>query len=1677
MAGFNFGGLGFTFFGKDVTLAKTLNTVSEGFQTVWAGLKNLAGNASRMTGRIAGSFKGLASRGRGLLGAVTGALDNMAQKALSPNIDNALSGTAAQFRKTWGEITVGMNLNTKEASRWKRTLSSAAYSLNSDWGEAAKSWAAFRTHGIKLTEAMGKKGMSAAAKTLIKITSTLGIEGKQLALIYSGLVKGFGFTTKRVRQLTDVVFSMGKKFNMGKQVIQGLPGIMDVLNKELAGFTKGMKPEDIEKFTHSIVKLGVGFKEGLGSSAEDALELSKNLFSTLAQETKGIQRMFIGMGDNSFSPIIKALAEKGGVHKAFQMIMADPAKFMGAIRKMTADTEKRGGKMSAGFLRLKTSITKALGSNVSFLATGKESWDKASKSMKVLDKMLLNQKKLYGSLAKAAKKSYGDALSKGDHYQRMLVGFNMRLKKLSEPALNKWIKMQKKGFDDLMKKLGGPKGLANKKGPVGELTRRLLLMQRVGLSGLFVGMKGLGPVIQMVVTNMGPLLSALAAAGVSLMFLGKLLMPGGILLLGLMLFNKNIREKVLSGLKMVWDYAREKLPAMWPKIKEGMITLWDKAIAGMNWLMDVVSPMMIRLADAIAGVDWGGLTLKVLSYAGKFFRGVFEAIFGGDEAVAGVTAGVDTSTNTAAGRFASAGKKLAGAIGKALKVVVLTIGKQIYKFFFDWSMGFEAGVEKKGKLIGGIFVMALFFGSTRRLLLRGLAGVASAMYGTIAAMLTKMYAWAAAMATQWGVAFWPVVGVIAALAALGVAFYALTGKLGPTAKKIATIILHPFLMLWDLIKPLVAAIKALWKGDLGGFFKQMGIFMLRAITFPFRYVAGMAENAVSLITNLWGRLRARLSDSGKGILDAIAAPFKLLWSTVTPFIDAFKALASGDFLGFFKGLGKGILLALIFPFRMAWVGIKSFYGLITNGWTALRSSLGATGQAIMDAISWPFRATYAAAAWTVGAIKTAFTGLWAALKFVANLIWQVISFPFKVLYVVVKAQIDAVVSVWNYLKDSLAVLAQGIWDMISFPWRKLYELAGIVWGEVKAGAQALYDGLAVVFGAIWSVISAPWRLLAGIAIAAWEKTKAAWGVVVGWFTEKWNKVKEIASGIWNGIKDIILVVVNAVKQAWAAFTGWLGEQWDKIKGKAAAAWSAVKGAASSAWGSIKGWASSAGSSIKGAFTSAGEGMSNLFGESEKVAFATLGTAKSVTAAITALEADRMAKQIEVNNKILEAEIARTKKEIANQTQVKQVSSEAWNSIKNTAGGVMDWMGAASASVTNLMAGHMNATSQNSATTWNNVSSSAAQGNTNVARASASGANQSAAAYGKMRSKIGGEMNSIAKTGVGMHRKITQATAKAAKMQIQIQMAQLAKQGKFTKETARLQEVLTKIDALKSKASRMDIRNIGVSTSGLRKRLKLQTKLERDARIKFYNWWATRIGPRAKAIKADVFGQEVMPMITDLTDQGVSLQQALQQGMAKFQKKLVVARADQLTQLYAQLQTGQNLFDLPKEQREAFRKQFRKFQSARAQRIFRGIDLGGLTGKNVELSPAIIAALKRFDPKLKTGETGGARGIGFKTVKGGGFTAATGAPGAPGALAARRAQMAKRQVSTAISADTKAAMADVSVAISQLTAAIRTFRVTINISGDIGDYITARSKQAKLQVNKANASKYRNRGVP
>jgi hypothetical protein len=816
-----FGGLGLAFFGEDKGLNKSLDSVTKGVDKVWGGLKNLADNVGKMGAKIGKSIAGIGRGARDMASKMGGVFDSLMSKALSPSIDNSFSSMYAQFNKTFGALTVGMDISSKEAGKWRGVISSTAHALNEDMAEAAKSWAAFRKHGIRLDKLFGARGMAGSMKALIKLTSLFGISGEELASTVSGLTKGFGFTETSVKSLMDRMFVMGKHFNMGKEAIKGMPGILESVNNELADWKKGATATDVENFMLMIVKTAGGVKEALGGSSEKALEFSKSIFQKLMASRRNFTKMMIGMG-GEIGDLGQKLWQAGGDPKVLrELISANMPKFMEFLHKLGKTAKKTGEDSGASYGQLRQTLRETFGPDMVYLMEG--NWGKAMESFKGLNEKL---GKSQGALGSAMKKSFKSGRTAGEAYNLMLENQKARMHGLTNRYLPEFMKSSKQGFDMAYQKV---KGLSEEKGPTGELTRRLLAVQRFGIGGLMVGMKGVSKETQLLGTsmsgalqNMLPMISALGSMGINFGLIGKLLSPGGLILGGLLLFNDSIRAKVFEGVKKTFEYVQKNAPKWIPKVRQALIDMWGMAIKAVKWGMEIATPMMLKLADAISKVDWGGLAKKVIGFIGKFFRGVGNAVFGGVAETA--------ESTTTEGKFVSAGVKLVSAIGRGMMQAGRVVLDEIKSFFWDWSGGLENAMREKGKMIGSVFLVAMMFGKTRNLIIKNLAII-----------LAKMSWFAIKMAAQWVIAMGPVAWVIAGLAAVGAAIgFAVKSATDDLKKETGIELADPFTMAMDVMRDY--AIKT-WEDIKTGWSEAKGFFQ------------GIGERISGSAKEWWGKVK------------------------------------------------------------------------------------------------------------------------------------------------------------------------------------------------------------------------------------------------------------------------------------------------------------------------------------------------------------------------------------------------------------------------------------------------------------------------------------------------------------------------------------------------------------------------------------------------------------------------------------------------------------------------------------------------------------------------------------------------------------------------------------------------------------------------------------------------------
>ena len=732
----NFGGLGIEIEYDDDGAQKDVEGLSGAVGGLTSNLKrvgSLFGTAGRGLKR---GFTGLTGAGRRGIGGITSAITGMIDAAQNPQLDDAYASMYAGFNKSFSAMTVGIKATSSEMARARKVIGGAAFSLNEDMDQAAETWAAFRKQGIDLGKVLGTKGLSGQMKDLIKVTAVFGIEGEQLATVMAGLVRGFGFTEDQVGGLADKLYLVGKQFDAGREAVQAWPAIFEALNNELADFGKNMSPEDIEKLTLSVVQLGGGLSKSLGIPAQSAMEIARTAFTTLAGERKNIINMFRGMG-GEFGEVAKQLMESGGdANEVFRMMAeGDPLKFMDTLRAMSEEAQKRGGESSVAFQRLSAVMSSAIGPDVAFAAKG--SWDKVHETMAGIPDVIAGGK-ARGALKQAARAHHKTGLTAGEGWDRMVEGMKARLFRLSDKEIGGWQKNMKKGFDETF---GVISKLAKADGPVGELTKRLLAVQRVGLSALLPGLEGMMPLLGGVMSSLIPVMTALGSMGLTFGSLGKMALGGGALWGVFYLLQKGPKEAI-AGIRGfatdVWD----TLSGLFPDLKTKAEEYFDYVSSGelfddiskqlnkvdisgtLSMAGDFLHTLMLGVGDAISRIDWNrvvGMVFSAVMSAAASLGGFIAALFGG----------VDRDMEQVEGQLtASVGTMLVNVLNGARVFLVNAMGSFWDQLLSAGSVG-EAMSKIAKMFVGGTTALLVISGGFRRKFLRLIKGT---MSGSVKAM-------------------------------------------------------------------------------------------------------------------------------------------------------------------------------------------------------------------------------------------------------------------------------------------------------------------------------------------------------------------------------------------------------------------------------------------------------------------------------------------------------------------------------------------------------------------------------------------------------------------------------------------------------------------------------------------------------------------------------------------------------------------------------------------------------------------------------------------------------------------------------------------------------------------------------------------------------------------------------
>ena len=430
---------------------------------------------------------------------------------------------------------------------------------------------------------------------------------------------------------------------------------------------------------------------------------------------------------------------------------------------------------------------------------------------------------------------------------------------------------------------------------------------------------------------------------------------------------------------------------------------------------------------------------------------------------------------------------------------------------------------------------------------------------------------------------WIIMGVVAAIAALGTAFYVAYQK-SETFRNFINGIGSMISGAIGWIKQFGQAIGALFGGD-----QKEGTSILKKLGFNEEQISTLQE-MVGRIKNMFttmGQTLAvvfgRIGNTWKGVVQAFqsAAPlfqlaFQNILGIIMPLINMIGnqiKIIFGAVVGIVQGamrMVQGIIQ--IFSgliqgdFGLMWQGIKNvFMGAINILWSLVRGlffTLINIVTGLGGMLIGVFRAIF-------NTFKPIVMAVWNGIKYVTIYVWNGIKNAVIVSIQTLKLRATQIL-------NALKWIISGIWNGIKFVSIAVWN--GIKWAVINAvnglkiAAIAIFNGLkwaiSGIFNGIKFIATAVWNGIKWVVINAVRGAKniaiATFNILKFAITAIWNGIKYVTSTVWNGIKWAVINAARGLKTVAVA-------TFNALKFGVIAIWNAIKSVSVAVWNGIK-WA-------------------------------------------------------------------------------------------------------------------------------------------------------------------------------------------------------------------------------------------------------------------------------------------------------------------------------------------------------------------------------------------------------------------------------------------------------------------------------------------------------------------------
>lgn len=932
----NFLGLGFSLGAEDKGLGKAIKETSVGLADIGKSVVGI----------------GLASAKMVLTPPKFGPSVQLAQ-TLANDIKLTTTGIEAfgvAASKATSAGLAGLNMTEKEFKAAQATISSTAFSMNTDVGAVTKSFTALKQSAVDV-----KKFGFKSFQDYQKFIDVTGTDSVAFASAIGTMNTQMKMTPKQVTASLKSVAAIGKKFNIGREAVAGMAETVQLLNNNAKLLPHQWGPDKMANFLKGTT-IVAGALTSVGMTADEAMTASRKLTEKLLEGSKGLSGLYSGL-QTDLPDVYSVVTENlGDMESAFKMLSESPDQF---VLKMGTIVDKVG-KMNLdpkNMDRFRLQMEKTFGPEVMATFT-KEGFAKIGPAIKNANKPIKGQDEILQDLSKR----YQDGRT---YAERFAIAQDMVQTKLKQVhgvmSDSKYLEAYKAQSKDFLKTVNQ---LADKGGALGKLTTSLIEVKNRGFGGFLSAHSKFGFAIAEGLKLIAPLLQYLPALAIAFKaLLSPVTLVAGAFA-GLFFLFKDLGKGDQSVVRAWVDKMAKDAPRLWAKAKEIFSKAFDvvvDVVKQIPWakvgqaLIDGFTWAFNGIIKVIDMINWS----KVGDFLGNGLRKAVELAFVlAFKAVDLIGRFIDWLTALDWGKVGGyIGKVITGLFALAVDFI-WTVIKRIPDMFVaivKLVIGILGGIEEKLKeafpRLAGIFTVVFTLLKTVAIpLLTALAihfaivGVKAvyaaatsaaawvkatyqmvtgslSMIATQARMVVSMLATGAAsmatgikMAAAWVIGLGPIAWIVAAVIGLGVVIY----KFGDDIKAF-------FGRLWDTVK---------------GIFKMAWDAIVFIVTNPIRVIKAIWGAIKGFFSALWDGVKALF----KGAIDAVKA---IVLSPIEAIKSAWSAIK-----GFFGGLWDGIKSAA----SSAWSGIK---GALSGAWDGIKgvfsgdsggASLGDVIQAQMDKV-------------------------------------------------------------------------------------------------------------------------------------------------------------------------------------------------------------------------------------------------------------------------------------------------------------------------------------------------------------------------------------------------------------------------------------------------------------------------------------------------------------------------------------------------------------------------------------------------------------------------------------------------------------------------------------------------------------------------------------------------------